>query len=190
MVKYNLQWIGVWGWGGVLSFLIYWSLHLLTGFPSLYSPFVTANTGSCLTSLRNCACAYTPLAETETDGTTPTGYMCLLSVRTLCQEVWTCMPLRVTLSPSGCRVASSKPQSAVSLKLAHRGQSGMRPSENRKQRITILTVSLLRYNIPVWPFLAAEFTHHPVAPVHQKPYADLKMQWQPNKKGNDLSARR
>lgn len=48
-------------------------------------------------------------AETETDGLTPTGYMCLLSVRTLCQEVWTRMPLREICSQSVCRVASSKP---------------------------------------------------------------------------------
>lgn len=43
---------------------------------------------------RVCVRVRAPLAETETDGPTPTGYMCLLSVRTLCQEVWTCMPLR------------------------------------------------------------------------------------------------
>lgn len=41
-----------------------------------------------------CESVRPPLAQTETDGPTPTGYMCLLSVRRLCQEVWTCTPQR------------------------------------------------------------------------------------------------
>lgn len=54
-------------------------------------------------------CVWRPLAETETDGQTPIGYTCLLPIRTLCQEAWTCAPLRATADLSGCQAASSKP---------------------------------------------------------------------------------
>lgn len=68
-------------------------------------------------------------ARTETDGPTPTGYMCLLSVRMLCQEVRTRVPLREMLSQCVCWVAGSKPRPGTGMQ----GLPWLRVSEAGKR---------------------------------------------------------
>lgn len=109
--------------------------------------------------------------------------MCLLSVRTLCQEVWTCTPLRGTLSPSSCQVGSSEPRPAVFPKSGTQGLQRLYMEEVRNvmkeckvhlsgadegrdcvghASVTIGKHSLILFhNIPVWPLLYPQFNHHP-----------------------------
>lgn len=111
-------------------------------------------------------CVCVPLTETETDGPTPTGYMCLLSFGMLCQEVWTCMPLRVMLAPKqplGLLVQNPSLlfpwnwHTGVTV-VAQESNGDVQGAHTLKGKHPF--VPHIPVSLPLW-ILAAQFTHHP-----------------------------